>query len=188
MDEEKRSLRRNAVLRGLIELPVILLISFALVFGFVRPVIASPFYVGSESMVPTLQIWDRLLINKLAYDIQGPERGDIVLFRDPEGGPDPLIKRVIGLPGDRISLRDGKLFLNGEPRKETYVAQRPCVVGAPRTCSFGPVTVPRGRVFVMGDNRAHSYDSRFFGPVPEKTLIGEALFRFWPPGRTGGPG
>ena len=187
MDEEKGPLRRNVVLRSLIELPIVLLISFELVFGFVRPVIASPFYVGSESMVPTLQVWDRLLINKLADDVQGPQRGDIVLFRDPEGGPDPLIKRVVGLPGDRVSLRGGRLFLNGEPRKEPYVAQEPCVVGAPRTCSFGPVTVPKGHVFVMGDNRAHSYDSRFFGPVPEETLIGEALFRFWPPGRAGSP-
>jgi signal peptidase I len=84
--EERRPVRRGALLRSLLELPVILLISFALVFGFVRPVVASPFYVGSESMVPTLQVWDRILINKLAYDIEGPERGDIVLFRDPEGG------------------------------------------------------------------------------------------------------
>ena len=184
---ESRPLRRNVLLRSLLELPVILLISFALVFGFVRPVIAAPFYIGSESMVPTLQVWDRLLINKLAYDLEGPERGDIVLFRDPEGGEEPLIKRVVGVPGDEITVREGTLFLNGEPQKEPYVVKRACVRGAPRTCSFDPVTVPKGHVFVMGDNRANSYDSRFFGPVPEETLIGEALFRFWPPGRAGSP-
>jgi len=78
--------RGSAALRVLLELPVILLLSFFLVFGFVRPVIAAPFYVGSESMVPTLEIWDRVLINKLAYDLDTPERGDIVLFR----GADPL--------------------------------------------------------------------------------------------------
>ena len=139
-------------------------------------------------MVPTLQVWDRLLINKLAYDLEAPERGDIVLFRDPEGGEEPLIKRVVGLPGDEISLHNGHLILNGEPHKEPYVVEKACVSGAPRTCSFGPITVPKDHVFVMGDNRAHSYDSRFFGPIPEETLIGEALFRFWPPGRAGGPG
>jgi signal peptidase I len=186
-EEESRPLRRNVLLRSLLELPVILLISFVLVFGFVRPVIASPFYVGSESMVPTLQVWDRLLINKLAYDLEEPERGDIVLFRDPEGGEEPLIKRVVGVPGDEITVREGTLFLNGAPQKEAYVVKRACVRGAPRTCSFGPVTVPKGHVFVMGDNRANSYDSRFFGPVPEETLVGEALFRFWPPGRAGSP-
>ena len=174
------------------EFPVILLISFALVFGFVRPVIASPFYVGSGSMEPTLHgcqgcTNDRVLINKLAYDLKEPERGDIVLFRDPEGGAEPLIKRVVGLPGDRIVVRHGTLVLNGEPRNEPYVVNRACVEGVPKTCSFGPVTVSEGHVFVMGDNRASSYDSRFFGPVPEDSLIGEALFRFWPPGRVGSP-
>lgn len=185
--EERRPVRRNGLLRSLIELPVILLISFALVFGFVRPVVASPFYVGSESMVPTLQVWDRLLINKLAYDFEEPERGDIVLFRDPEGGEEPLIKRVIGLPGDRIAVRGGRLILNGERQKESYVAGKTCIRYQPKTCSFGPITVPKGHVFVMGDNRAHSYDSRFFGPVVEENLIGEVLFRFWPPGRTFSP-
>ncbi|HEX6710873.1 MAG TPA: signal peptidase I [Rubrobacter sp.] len=149
---------RGALVGNLLELSVILLISF----GFIRHVVASPFYVGSASMVPTLHVWDRLLVNKLAYDIEGPERGDIVLFRDPEGG------------------EEGKLLMNGKPQKESYFAHK--------TCSFGPVTVPKGHVFMMGDNRANSYDSRFFGPVPEETLIGEALFRFWPPGRAGGPG
>jgi signal peptidase I len=192
-EEEHGTRRRNAFLRSLLELPVILLISFVLVFGFVRPVVASPFYVGSESMEPTLHgcpgcTDDRLIINKLAYDLKGPERGDIVLFRDPEGGEEPLIKRVVGLSGDTIAVHHGKLFLNGERQKEPYVVNRACVRAMPKTCSFRPVTVPRNHIFVMGDNRASSYDSRFFGPVPEDNLIGEALFRFWPPGRLGDPG
>ena len=191
--EDPRPPRRNVLLRSLLELPVILLISFVLVFGFVRPVVAAPFYIGSESMEPTLHgcqgcTNDRVLINKLAYDLEGPERGDIVLFRDPEGGAEPLIKRVVALPGDTVAVRHGKLVLDGESQEEPYVVNRACVRGVPRTCSFGPVKVPKAHVFVMGDNRARSYDSRFFGPVPEDNLIGEAMFRFWPPGRAGTPG
>jgi signal peptidase I len=159
-----------------------LLVSFVLVFGFVRPVIAAPFYVGSESMVPTLEVWDRVLINKLAYDFAAPARGDIVLFESPEGGRDPLIKRVIGLPGEKIELRHGRLFVDGEPEEEPYLRGRPRGGTA-----YGPVRVPEGHVFMMGDNRANSFDSRFFGHVPKENLIGEALFRFWPPGRVGVP-
>lgn len=170
-----------------------MLISFALVFGFVRPVVAAPFYVGSESMDPTLHgcegcTNDRLLINKLAYDIKAPKRGDIALFEDQRGGKKTLIKRVVGLPGDELELRNGKLSVNGEPLQESYVKNDSCKPGYPKTCSFGPVTVPENHYFMMGDNRTRSLDSRFFGPVPEDDLIGEALVLFWPPGRAGGPG
>jgi signal peptidase I len=174
--------RGGSVRKALLELPVILLVSFVLVFGFVRPVIAAPFYVGSESMVPTLRVWDRILINKLAYDFAGPERGDIALFESPAGGEDPLIKRVVGLAGETIELRNGRLFVNGESRDEPYLRGR-----RPSRALYGPVRVPEGHVFVMGDNRANSFDSRFFGPVSKNNLIGEALFRFWPPGRVGVP-
>ncbi len=181
MSEERT--RRSAALRTLVELPVILLVSFALVFGFVRPVIAAPFYVGSESMVPTLEVWDRVLINKLAYDLDEPERGDIVLFRSPEGGEDPLIKRVVGLPGDTIEVSHDRLHVNGELQREPYVNDDYRELQA----SYGPQRVPPDHVFVMGDNRGNSQDSRVFGPVPQENLIGEALFRFWPPGRAGSP-
>jgi signal peptidase I len=177
-----------ATLRAILEIPVIILISFALVFGFVRPVVAAPFYVGSESMNPTLHgcegcTNDRLLINKLAYDIGAPKRGDIA-----QGGEDPLIKRVVGLPGDDLELRNGRLSVNGELLQEPYVKNDPCKPGYPKTCSFGPITVPENHYFMMGDNRTRSVDSRFFGPVPKDDIIGEALVRFWPPNRAGGPG
>ena len=185
--EEPRANRRSALYRSLLEIPVILLISFALVFGFVRPVIASPYKIPTESMVPTIEVQDRILVNKLAYDLESPKRGDIVFFEDPVGGDKPLVKRVIGLPGDEIEIRDGELLLNGDPQEEPYLAEKLCDPDLPLTCSFGPVTVPEGHVFVMGDNRTHSVDSRFFGPVPEEDLIGEALVRFWPPGHAGLP-
>jgi signal peptidase I len=185
--EEPRANRRSALYRSLLEIPVMLLISFALVFGFVRPVIASPYKIPTPSMVPTIEVRDRILVNKLAYDLESPKRGDVVFFENQQGGKTPLVKRVVGLPGDKIEIRGGKLLLNGEPQQEPYVVNRACAPFAPKTCSFGPVTVPRGHVFVIGDNRTHSLDSRFFGPVPEKDLIGEALVRFWPPGRAGLP-
>jgi signal peptidase I len=175
--------RRSAAYKTILEIPIILLISFALVFGFVRPVIAAPFYVGSESMVPTLMVWDRILINKLAYEFAEPQSGDIVLFENPEGGGEPLIKRVVGLPGDQIEVRAGRLYVDGRRQREPYVNEHLRNIQSP----YGPIEVPKGHYFMMGDNRGNSADSRVFGPVPEENLIGEALFRFWPPGRAGVP-
>lgn len=185
MGGEDRSDRRRATLKAILEIPVILLISFALVFGFVRPVVAAPFHIPTESMVPTLMVKDRLLVNKLAYDLNGPERGDIALFENQQGGGDPLIKRVVGLPGEELELRDGKLYVDGAPLEEPYLKRDACKPGFPKTCSFGPVTVPKNHYFMMGDNRTNSFDSRFFGPVPEDDIAGEALVRFWPPTRAG---
>jgi signal peptidase I len=176
-----------ATLRAILEIPVELLVSFALVFGFVRPVVAAPFHIPTESMVPTLMVKDRLLVNKLAYDVESPRRGDIALFENQQGGEDPLIKRVVGLPGDVLELGSGRLFVNGEPLEEPYVKYDPCAPTHPKTCSFGPITVLKDHYFMMGDNRTRSFDSRFFGAVPEDDVIGEALVRFWPPGRAGPP-
>lgn len=175
MSEEGR--RKTSPVRSILEFALIIGVSFVLVFGFVRPVVAAPVYIDSGSMIPTLQIYDRLLINKLSDDFSEPERGDIVLFEDPSGGPTPLIKRVIGLPGETLEFRSGELYINGELVEEPYVSEQ-------EGLSFGPVRIPEGSYFVMGDNRDNSLDSRVFGPVPEEDLIGEALLRFWPPGRT----
>jgi signal peptidase I len=179
--------RRGAFLKAVLEISVILLISFALVFGFVRPVVAAPFHIPTESMVPTLMVKDRLLVNKFIYRFTEPERGDIALFENQQGGGDPLIKRVVGLPGDRLELRRGKVYVDDAPLEEPYLKRDACKQGLPKTCSFGPVTVPKNHYFMMGDNRTNSLDSRFFGPVPEDDILGEALVRFWPPGRVGSP-
>ena len=161
-----------------------LLVCVALVFGVVKPFVANSYYIPSESMVPTLEVGDRVLVNKFIYRFEAPKRGDIVIFKAVEGNTrETIIKRVIGLPGNKIELRHGKLFLNGQPQNEPYVVNDPCVRGVPKTCSYGPVTVPKGRYFVMGDNRANSEDSRYFGPVPRSDIKGEAFLRFWPPDR-----
>lgn len=172
---------RRKFLGGWLEFPVILILSFALVFGFVRPVVAQSNYISSESMVPTLEVWDRVLVNKLAYDLGGePERGDIVLFEDVQGGDKRLIKRVVGVPGDTIEVRGGVLFVNDEPQNEPYTNDRSLAQD-----SYGPRKVPKDHVFCMGDNRGSSVDSRVFGPVPRENIIGKASIRFWPPDRLG---
>ena len=180
---ERRERRRRRIPRkngGAIEFVVILLISFALVFGFVRPFVVEAFYIPSQSMVPTLKVQDRVLVNKFIYRFSEPERRDIVVFQSVEGGGEDLIKRVVGLPGDEIAVRGGRLFVNGEPQTEPYVNKR-----FPDRSTAAPTRVPKGHYFMMGDNRANSRDSRYFGPVPEKNIEGEAFLRFWPLDRIG---
>lgn len=165
---------------GVFEFLVILLVSFALVFGVVRPFILEAFRIPSESMVPTLEIGDRLFVNKFIYRFTDPGRGDVIVFKSVEGGEEDLIKRVVGVPGDTVEVRDGTLYVNGQPQPDTQVNRE-----FPDRSYYGPKTVPEGQVFVMGDNRANSRDSRFFGPVPYENIEGEAFLLFWPLDRIG---
>jgi signal peptidase I len=165
---------------GALEYLVILLVSFALVFGFVRPFVMEAFWIPSGSMIPTLEIGDRVLVNKFIYRFTEPKRGDIVVFTSVDDPKEDLIKRVVGVPGDKIAVRGGKLFLNGEPQKEPYTNKK-----LPDRSFFARTTVPKDHVFVMGDNRGNSADSRVFGPLPKKNIEGEAFLRFWPPDRIG---
>jgi signal peptidase I len=165
---------------GALEYLVILLVSFALVFGFVRPFVMEAFWIPSGSMIPTLEIGDRVLVNKFIYRFTDPRRGDIIVFESVDNSNEDLIKRVVGLPGDKIAVRGGKLFVNGEPQKEPYTNKKP-----PDRSFYAQTTVPKNHVFVMGDNRGNSADSRVFGPLPEKNIEGEAFLRFWPPDRIG---
>lgn len=169
---------------GLLEFLLILLVAFALVFGFVRPFVVEAFYIPSGSMIPTLEIGDRVLVNKFIYRFQSPERGDVVVFESVEpnqdGSRDDLIKRVVAVEGDEIAVRDGELSINGEIQNEPYVNEE-----FPDASFFGPTVIPEGRIFAMGDNRSNSRDSRFFGPVPVENIEGEAFIVFWPPSRIG---
>ena len=179
----RRERRRAASKKGgggVLEFLIILVVSFVLVFGFVRPFVVEAFWIPSASMVPTLKYGDRVLVNKFIYRFTEPERGDVVVFKSVQGDDQDLIKRVVGIPGDEISVRRVKLFVNGEPQRESYVNKK-----LPDRSFAAPTTVPENRVFVMGDNRANSQDSRVFGPVPKENIEGEAFLRFWPPGRVG---
>ena len=176
--EERRPPRKKS--GGAIEYLVILLISFALVFGFVRPFVMEAFWIPSGSMIPTLEIGDRVLVNKFIYRFTEPDRGDIIVFRSVDNPNEDLIKRVVALPGDEIAVRRGRLLLNGEPQKEPFTNKK-----FPDRSFYARTTVPEGHVFVMGDNRGNSADSRVFGPLPKKNIEGEAFLRFWPPHRIG---
>ncbi|BFM41296.1 signal peptidase I [Synechocystis sp. LKSZ1] len=153
-----------------------------LAFG-IRTFVAEARYIPSSSMEPTLQINDRLIIEKISYHFHAPQRGDIVVFNptvalEERNFKDAFIKRVIGLPGDTVEVSRGTVYINGEPLKENYIAQAP-------TYDYGPVTVPPNQYLVLGDNRNNSYDSHFWGFVPREKLIGRAFVRFWPFTRLG---
>jgi signal peptidase I len=178
--EERQSHPSSRKGGGFFEFLIILIVAFALVFGFVRPFVMEAFQVPSESMVPTLEVGDRFMANKFIYRFHEPERNDIVVFRSVEGEDEDLVKRVVAVPGDEVAVEDGVLYVNGEPQKESYVNKR-----LPDSSSYGPTKVPEGDVFVMGDNRGNSRDSRFFGPVPIENIEGEAFVSFWPLSRIG---
>jgi len=172
---ELRAERRKKKGGGPTEFILTVIVAFALVFGVVQPFIVQAFRIPSESMVPTLEVKDRILANKFIYRFTEPERGDIVVFDSVESDDDTLIKRVVGLEGDEIRVQGGLLFVNGEPQQEPYLNEEETFRGY-----YGPSIVPEGHVFVMGDNRDNSADSRVFGPLPSDNVKGEAFLRFWP--------
>jgi signal peptidase I len=160
-------------------------VSLLLAFG-IRQFVAEPRYIPSESMVPTLAVNDRLMVEKISYLFNPPERLDIVVFWPPdrlkELNPalkkDAFIKRVIGLPGEKVEVRDGKVFINDVALVEDYIAAKP-------NYQWGPQVIPENSYLVFGDNRNNSFDSHFWGYVPRENIIGRAAFRFWPLGRIG---
>ena len=169
---------------SLLETLVVLLVSFALVFGVVRPFIVQSFWIPSESMTPTLEVGDRIFVNKFVYRFSEPERGDIVVFESKGDDDEDLIKRVIALPGDHVALYHGELYVNFQHLDEPYV-QTPYTENVFSDDALGALTVPEGKILVLGDNRANSRDSRFFGPVAMDTIEGEAFAIFWPLSRIG---
>jgi signal peptidase I len=187
-----------------------LILTVAIAVGLallIQAFIVKPYRIPSPSMVPTLDVGQRVLTNRL---INHPSVGDVVVFHPPKGA-DPstpvcgnpnqgaghsqpcgtstpaestqtFIKRVVGGPGDRIQIVDGHVLRNGVREKDPYI--EPC--GGDSSCNFRtPITVPPGDYFMMGDNRGESDDSRFWGPVPDKWVIGVAFFTYWPPNRIG---
>lgn len=158
-------------------------LSVVLALG-IRHFVAEARYIPSGSMEPTLQINDRLVIEKVSYHFNPPQRGDIVVFWPPEKLTPPgqrrdaFIKRVIGLPGDVVEVSNGQVIINGEVITEDYIK-------APPDYTWGPETVDEGAYLVLGDNRNSSYDGHAWGFLPQENIIGKASVRFWPPSRLG---
>lgn len=197
-----RPLRRGGRPRwvAFLELPLMVLVA-AIVAVAIKALVAQAFVIPSASMEPQLRPGDRVVVSRLAYDLHAPRRGDVVVFDDPQASRRPsrsvvdlgrdalvavgvvgpqeseLIKRTIGLPGETVEARGGSVVIDGRALHEPYLP------AGTWTADFGPTVVPDGHVFVMGDNRGNSLDSRSFGPVPVDSIVGRALVRIWPPGR-----
>lgn len=164
----------------------------------IRATVAEARFIPSGSMIPTLAIGDRLVVEKISYYFADPDRGDIVVFYPPNPAQQELsaggrflrwlgftreaayIKRVVGLPGETLSVRDGQVYINNEPLKEHYT-EFPALDETP------PTQIPENHYFMMGDNRNNSKDSRAWGSMPRENVIGKAFFRFWPVSRLGMP-
>jgi len=189
---------------SLLELVVIVAVAIGLAL-LIQAFLVKPYRIPSESMEPTLDVGQRVLVSRVNYKFSDPDRGDIVVFHPPKGAesnacgadhadnelcprPTPqraevnFIKRIVAIPGDTLAVRDGHAIVNGKVQDGDDDV-RPC---APGTCNFpNPIKIPPGHFFMMGDNRGASDDSRFWGPVPEKWIIGQAFATYWPPKRVG---
>ena len=198
-----RSKEKKRQHNSLVELVTIVAIALGLALG-IQAFLVKPFRIPSESMVPTLEIGQRVLVDRVSYRFGDPDRGDIVVFKPPAGQPSTcgveragdqpcpegtdersdtnFIKRVVGLPGDHLKVIEGSVYINGKRQDEPFV--RPD--DACETCNLPrEITIPKGHFFMMGDNRGESADSREWGPVPKKWIIGKAFITYWPPGRIG---
>jgi signal peptidase I len=190
---------------ALVELVVIVALAVGLAL-LIQAFIVKPYQIPSESMEPTLDVNERVLVNRFMYRFTDPEVGDVVVFHPPAGAdaqrcgvaydrsrqpcPQPrvedsdtnFIKRIVAGPGDTLSIEDGHPVVNGNKADEEFIA--PC--GSDESCNLPEeITIPPDHYFMMGDNRGGSDDSRFWGPVPRDWIIGEAFGTYWPPQRVG---
>ncbi len=140
----------------------------------IRMFIFQPFYIPSGSMEPTLHIGDRIIVSKISYYFQEPQRGDIIVFKFPLDPKRDFVKRIIAKGGETVAIRDSRLYIDGRPVQEDYLPP------GLRFEDFGPVKVPPGTYFMLGDNRNNSDDSRVWGAMPEENIIGKAIIIYWP--------
>jgi len=198
--------KRKSGIGGFVELVVTVAVAIGLAF-LIQAFIVKPYRIPSLSMYPTLHVGQRILVNRLSTH---PKVGDVVVFHPPVGSngngvcgdpsqglgkdqpcdtatrqeaSDTFVKRVVGVAGDTLRITDGHVYRNGKEERGSYI--QPCNEG-PGQCTFSKtIKVPAGTYYMMGDNRGNSDDSRFWGPVPQKWIIGVAFFTYWPPDRLG---
>ena len=149
-----------------------LLITLVIFFAF-KTYIAEAYYIPSGSMIPILNISDRIVVNKFIYNFTDINRGDVIVFNPPIESKSPCVKRVIGLPNETISVDNGIVYIDNKPLKESYIS-------APPINNFAPYQIPDNNYFLMGDNRNNSNDSRFWGTVSIDDIIGKAEFVYYP--------
>lgn len=179
------SLKRTR--KSLVEWAIVIVGAIGLAL-LIKTFLFQAYYIPSPSMTPTLSEGDRILVNKLSYKLHSVNRGDLIVFDTPEaGGNDDLIKRVIGLPGEFVVVEDGRIEIDGGLLLEPYLPLNTDInsFSTPANCVNRPnensgCRIPDEHVFVMGDNRSNSRDSRFFGPVPVEDVEGRAFIRVWP--------
>lgn len=206
------SATKKSVARSVAELVVIVAVAAGLALA-IQAFIVKPYGIPSGSMLPTLRIGQRLVVDRIGTHFSSPHVGDITVFHPPKdysrcadpsegsrgtgtggGGAcdvaqsqrssENFVKRVVGLPGDRISIHDGHVIRNGVAERDSYIVR--CGGGGGGLCNFpATITIPRGEYFMMGDNRPDSQDSRFWGPVPRAWIIGRAVLTYWPPDQIG---
>ncbi len=161
------------LVRGILSEVVGTLLPAVLIAVLIHLFLAQATRVYGQSMEPTLHTDDRVIVEKLSYRFHPPQRGDIVVVKV-SGRSQPLIKRIVGLPGETIAIHDGRVFINDAPLNEPYLR-------SPTHGFLPPTRIPPMHYFVLGDNRDASNDSRSFGPVPRDAILGRAIFRYWPP-------
>ena len=174
--DERRRTRTKSIVEWVIVVAAAIGIAIVL-----RTFVVQTFYIPSESMVPTLKVNDRVVVNKLSYHMHSVHRGDIVVFTRPplvDKSYKDLVKRVVGLPGETVDGHDGHVYINGKQLNEPYLKGK-------LTPDFKAYTVPKGSYWVMGDNRNASEDSRVFHAIPERTIVGRVFVRIWPLNRIG---
>jgi signal peptidase I len=202
---------KKSLTSSVLELVLIVATALGLALA-IQAFIVKPYRIPSGSMLPTLHINQRVLVDRIGTHFSSPHVGDIIVFHPPKNyangctnpnegqaadgqdNPRPcgiaesspssetFIKRVVGVGGDKISIRNGHVYRNGVPEKDAYILQ----CGGAGDCNFpATITIPRGDYYVMGDNRPNSEDSRFWGPVPKAWIIGKAFLTYWPPDRIG---
>jgi len=172
--------RQVSLGRWLLETLLMVLLAIGIAF-LVRTYIVQPYQVPTSSMAPTIEIGDQVIASKFIFYLKDPERGDVVVLDDPTGSVDTLIKRVIAVGGQTVDLIDGRVVVDGLPLDEPYVHDLP---SEPQVLEM-PYMVPAGHVWLMGDNRTNSMDSRTFGAVSTASVHGEAFVIYWPYARWG---
>jgi signal peptidase I len=201
-----RKKKEQSAAGSLIELVTIVAVALGLALG-IQAFLVKPFRIPSESMVPTLAVGQRVLVNRVSQRFGEPERGDVTVFKPPKGAdenrcglsdkpadmpcPRPtrarsetnFIKRVVGLPGERLKVVNNRVYINGRKQDEPFINPgTPCE----QLCNLTrEITIPKDHYYMMGDNRGESADSREWGPVPKKWLIGQAFITYWPPRKIG---